>query len=179
MNTLEQKIWSLIEAGVEDLKLRLVRVRISGGDYAVTLQIMVEPQSSTPENQVGAAMGDITEVTRMISALMDVEDLFPDAYTMEVSSPGVARPLVTARDFEVYGGYRIKVELTEVLNERRRYSGTLLGMDEAKQNILLKEETLDEKVELPLELLKKSKLAYTQDEMSQILKDKLKNSKSA
>lgn len=178
MNT-EQKIWQLIEPGVEDLDLRLVRVRISGGDHAVTLQIIVEPQAASPENDVTTSMNDITKVTRMISALMDVEDLFPDAYTLEVSSPGVARPLVTTRDFEVYAGYRIKAELTEVLNERRRYSGILIGMDEKKENILLKEESLDEKVELPFELLKKSKLAYTQDEMSQILKDKLKNSKTA
>lgn len=176
---IENKIWQLIEAGVEDLSLRLVRVRISGGDHAVQLQIMVEPAESSPENVVPIGMDKVTEVTRMISAIMDVEDLFTDAYTLEVSSPGLARPLVTIRDFEVYTGSRIKLELVEALNERRRYSGILLGMDETKKNILMKEESLDEKVELPIELLKKAKLAFTQAEMDAVLKEKLKSSKTA
>jgi ribosome maturation factor RimP len=179
MNTLENKVWQTIEAGVEDLSLRLVRVRISGGDHAVTLQIMVEPMASTPETPVATAMTDITKVTKMISALLDVEDLFPDAYTLEISSPGIDRPLVTKRDFDIYSGYRIKLELVEVYNERRRYSGTLIGMDEAKENIILQEESLNEKVALPFALLKKSKLAYTQEEMSEMLKDKMKQTKSA
>lgn len=177
MNTLEQQIWQVIAPAVEDLSLRLVRVRISGGDTSTTLQIMVEPQSSTPENPVGLAVDDVTKATKAISALMDVEDLFPDAYTMEVSSPGVDRPLVTKRDFEVYAGKRIKVELTEVLNDRRRFSGMLLGME--GENIVLQEESMGEKVVLPFDLLKKSKLAFTQAELDEIFKAKMKQSKSA
>ncbi|MDF1719863.1 MAG: ribosome maturation factor RimP [Minwuia sp.] len=116
------RIWTLIEPSILDMGYRLVRIRHTGGKRP-TVQIMAERLSD-------GAMGidDCEAVSRAVSALLDVEDPIDGAYALEVSSPGIDRPLVRPEDFERYSGHEIKVELARPLDGRKRFKGQLLGI---------------------------------------------------
>src|SRR5690606_9192373 len=112
MQAVEKKVWSLVEPVVTELGLRLVRVRLSGGERHSTLQLMIEPQEKNRDNRVAVTIDQCTTVSRQVSILLDVEDPVQTAYSLEVSSTGAERPLVTLADYQAYAPHRIKVELT-------------------------------------------------------------------
>jgi ribosome maturation factor RimP len=144
-----------IEPTVAAMGYVLVRVMISGGNNNPLLQIMIErtdDKSMTVEN--------CADVSRAVSAVLDVEDPIASAYRLEVSSPGIDRPLVKARDFERFAGEVAKVETGAPIDGRKRFQGRLLGM--AGDAVRMK---LDEgsEVAVPLQAVKRAKLVLTDE----------------
>lgn len=120
----EKRIAGIVRPIVEELGYALVRLRIGGG-RSKKLQIMAE--------RVGGGMeiDDCAEVSKALSAMLDVENPISDAYTLEVSSPGIDRPLTRLEDFSEWHGHLAKVELAESVAGRRRFKGTIAGVNGA------------------------------------------------
>lgn len=122
MSEAADKISDIIEATVESLGFELIRVTYGGGRKP-TLQIMAERPDGTMN------VDDCATLSREISLLLDVEDPLPEEYLLEVSSPGIDRPLTRAKDFERWIGFDAKIELNEQLDGRRRFRGKMLQFD--------------------------------------------------
>jgi ribosome maturation factor RimP len=120
---LSDRIADLIQPTVEDLGFDLVRVLVRGKQRPV-LEIMAEPLDGRPMTVDGCA-----EISRAVSALLDVDDIVAESFTLEVTSPGIDRPLVRLRDFERFAGLEAKVEMARPVDGRRRFRGRLLGVD--------------------------------------------------
>lgn len=124
------QVRSLIEPSIEAMGFKLVQVRIMGGSNRPTLQIMAEPADGSDMD-----VDDCAEISRTVSALLDVEDPIAGAYLLEVSSPGIDRPLVTPEDFARFSGFEAKLESRRMLAGQRRFNGQLLGERNGKVHI--------------------------------------------
>lgn len=111
----------LLESGVVALGFELVDVELAGGDHHPTLRVYID-------GPAGVNVDDCARVSRQLSALLDVEDPLPGQYTLEVSSPGLDRPLVKPEDFKRYVGETIKVKMQQPLLGRRNFSGRLVDV---------------------------------------------------
>jgi len=127
----EQRIAEMIEPALEDMGYALVRVRLSGGER---LQIMAERA-----DRAGMTVDDCARISRALSALLDVEDPIEHAYTLEVSSPGLDRPLVRAADFARFAGTEAKVVMRVSIDGRRRFRGRILGLADDHVRLALAE----------------------------------------
>ena len=156
---LSQRIAAMIEPTVEDLGFEIVRVQISGAKHP-RVQIMAERADGT-----GIDVEDCATISRAISAVLDVEDPIKGEFTLEVSSPGIDRPLTRAKDFETYAGFDAKIELAHAIDDgtgaRKRYSGRLLGLDD-DENILIETEE-GEHFALPFGDVQRAKLLLTDE----------------
>jgi ribosome maturation factor RimP len=121
---LQNRLEALIAPSLEGMGYELVRVMFQGKTQP-TLQIMAERND-------GAAMtvDDCAEISRSVSALLDVEDPIQGGYVLEVSSPGIDRPLTRAKDFITWAGHETKIESLVAVDGRKRFRGTLLGLDD-------------------------------------------------
>lgn len=117
-----ERIAEMIEPSLEALGYELVRVQLLGARKPV-LQVMAERGDGRP-----MTVDDCAEISRTISALLDVDDPIAGAYDLEVSSPGIDRPLVRPKDFERFAGCEAKVQTAVPVDGRRRFRGRLLGM---------------------------------------------------
>ncbi|HXV23398.1 MAG TPA: ribosome maturation factor RimP [Alphaproteobacteria bacterium] len=147
------RIAELVEPTVEAMGYGLVRVLISPGRVP-RLQVMVERQDQGP-----LSLDDCTEVSRALSAVLDVEDPIEGAYTLEVSSPGIDRPLTRRADFERFAGLEALVELAEPIEGQRRFKGRLLGVvgDEIRMS------GLEREVRLPIGRIRRAKLVLNDE----------------
>jgi ribosome maturation factor RimP len=118
----------IVEPVLTGIGYRLVRVRVSGSD-GCTVQIMAE----RPDGMM--TVDDCEAVSRALSPVLDVADPIDHAYRLEVSSPGMDRPLVRRSDFERFAGHELKVELAAAIDGRRRFRGLLLGVQDAMVRI--------------------------------------------
>jgi ribosome maturation factor RimP len=143
----------LIEPSLEAMGYRLVRVAFLGARRA-TLQIMAERIDGVP-----MTVDDCTEISRSVSALLDVADPIESAYMLEVSSPGLDRPLTRAEDYDRFSGFEAKIELAQPLDGRKRFKGRILGR--AGEQVRLRGEGGE--VSLPLGDITKAKLVITDD----------------
>ncbi len=143
-----ERIKTVIAPAITAMGYEIVRVQMSGGRRQV-LQIMAERVD-------GAAMTveDCAEISRTASAILDVEDAIAGAYTLEVSSPGIDRPLIRQRDYERYAGFEARVETRVMVDGRRRFRGTLRGVVGEKVRL----ETEAGLVELPFDNILRAKL---------------------
>lgn len=125
-SVLTDKIAAMIEPTIEALGYELVRVQLfpSPRGEASTLQIMAEKEDGTMTVEACA------KISREISVILDVEDPIDSEYNLEVSSPGLDRPLTRLKDFVNYAGYEAKVEMNKTVDSRKRYKGKLLGVEE-------------------------------------------------
>lgn len=121
---LELRIESLVNPPLEAMGFRLVRVRFIDGKSPRTLQVMAERISDG-----SMSMKDCVTVNNTISTILDVEDPIQGEYNLEISSPGMDRPLVKAEDFKKYAGYTIKLTTTETIDGRKRFKGKLKGIE--------------------------------------------------
>ncbi len=121
-SSMDRRITEIISPVVESMGFEIVRVRLMGGNTP-TLQIMAQRPDGTIE------VDDCAEISTTVSAVLDVEDPILDAYTLEVSSPGIDRPLTRLKDFERWEGYVAKIETTELIDGRRRFKGVLQGVE--------------------------------------------------
>ncbi|MEM7269492.1 MAG: ribosome maturation factor RimP, partial [Pseudomonadota bacterium] len=110
---MDRRIADIIAPMTGALGFELVRVRVMGGDTP-TVQVMAEKPDGTME------VDDCAELSRNISAVLDVEDPIDSEYTLEVSSPGIDRPLTRAEDFERWAGWKAKLETAEKIDGRKR-----------------------------------------------------------
>lgn len=148
-----QRIEDLITPTLESMGYQLVRVQIQG-DRHKTLQIMAERL-----DRKGMNVDDCADISHAISPLLDVDDPIEDAYSLEVSSPGVDRPLVRAEDFERFAGFEAKVELNYLIDGRKRFTGRIVGLVDDTVQILVDGAAVD----LPFEDITKAKLVLTDD----------------
>ena len=152
----DARIAAIVEPVVDDLGYRLVRVHVSGRD-GCTLQIMAE----RPDG--GFTVEDCETVSRAISPVLDVEDPIRKAYNLEVSSPGIDRPLVRLSDFDRWAGHEAKIELAAGIDGRRRFRGRLGGVDGRTVLITVDVEGGAREFVLPGEDIVEAKLVMTDD----------------
>ena len=119
---LAARVAAIAEPVLEGLGFRLVRVRISAAE-GCTVQVMAERPDGT------LAIEDCEDVSHALSPVLDVNDPVDRAYRLEISSPGIDRPLVRLSDFERYAGHLAKVEMKVPADGRKRFRGTLLGVE--------------------------------------------------
>jgi ribosome maturation factor RimP len=150
---LSQVIERIITPTVEGMGYELVRLTLSGGQRK-TLQVMAEPKDGRH-----MSLEDCTKISRAISAVLDVEDPIEGAYSLEVSSPGIDRPLTRPKDYERFAGFEAKLETRAPIDGRKRFKGRLRGLEAGQVKIEVDGATLA----LPLEEIDKAKLVLTDD----------------
>lgn len=121
------RVAALVEPVLADMGFRLVRVRMSGP----TLQIMAERPDGT------FSIDDCEKVSRAISPMLDVEEVIASRYHLEVSSPGIDRPLVRPMDFEAWAGHEVKIEMAQAVAGRKRFRGSLEGFHEGEVRLFI------------------------------------------
>ena len=117
-----RKVFELLRPSAEGIGFEIVRIRFGLQD-GHTLQIMAERADGS------MSVEDCEELSRTLSAVLDVEDPIPGEYNLEISSPGIDRPLTRPKDFERWKGFDVKIELAEPIEGRKRFRGTLQGVE--------------------------------------------------
>jgi ribosome maturation factor RimP len=143
----------LIEPEVQNLGYELVRVAMIGGSSDPTLQVMAERPDTRQLD-----LGDCERISRRLSDVLDLCDPIDGSYRLEVSSPGIDRPLTRLRDFSDWAGYEARITLSEPRGDRKQFSGTLQGVDADKVKILAKD---GETYSLPVSTISSAKLVLT------------------
>jgi ribosome maturation factor RimP len=151
---LEQRIRALIAPSLDAMGYELVRVVLQGRQ-SLTLQIMAERCDRRP-----MTVDDCADISRSLSALLDVEDPLAGAYTLEVSSPGIDRPLTRRQDYERFAGFEAKVETALPVDGRKRFRGRVLGLAADDR---LRLATDGGEVEIPLTQVKSAKLVLSDE----------------
>ncbi|MEZ5716494.1 MAG: ribosome maturation factor RimP [Paracoccaceae bacterium] len=160
---MDRRIAGIITPVIEDMGFELVRVRLMGGDTK-TLQVMAERPTG------GIDVDECAEISNALSAVLDVEDPVSEAYTLEVSSPGIDRPLTRLKDFDAYEGYEAKVETAELIDGRKRFRGVLAGIEGSEVLINLEQDGETVTVGLEFDWLADAKLMLTDDLIKAMLK---------
>lgn len=162
---LDARIAALAEPVVEDLGYRLVRVKCSGRN-GFTVQIMAE----RPDGTIG--VDDCEKISRNLAPVIDAEDPVDRAFHLEVSSPGIDRPLVRRSDFERWAGHLAKIELDQSVDGRRRFRGVLLGLKDDTFGVRLEGVAAGEPdtAWLPVDHLAEARLVLTDDLIAASLK---------
>jgi len=150
---LTDRIEELIAPTVEGMGFSIVRVQLSG-KQDLCLQVMVEHQNGSE-----MVVDDCADVSRAVSAVLDVEDPIDRAYTLEVSSPGIDRPLVKLVDFERFTGFEARIETGMPVDGRKRFRGRLLGTEGDLVRITVDGETM----EVPYPAIARAKLVLTDE----------------
>lgn len=158
--SIDRRMAEVITPVIEDLGFELVRVRLMAGSKSKTLQIMAEK----PEG--GIEVDDCAAISTAVSATLDVEDPIEDAYTLEVSSPGIDRPLTRLKDFETWEGYEAKIETAELIDGRKRFKGQLQGIEGDEVLIAIEEGTIG----LKFDWLADAKLVLTDELIRDVLR---------
>ncbi len=151
----------IVEPPLEEMGYRLVRAAMTSGRGA-TLQIMAERVDDAP-----MTVEDCALISRQVSALLDVADPIAGAYSLEISSPGIDRPLVRPEDYDRFSGHEAKIELSRPKNGRKRFRGRLAGA----ANGVVRLATANGEEELPLDAVAKAKLVLS-DELIAAAKSK-------
>jgi len=151
---LEARIGHIVEPIAADLGFELVRVKVTGAG-GMTVQIMAERADGTMNVE------DCELLSRNVSPALDVADPIAREYHLEVSSPGIDRPLTRARDFRDWAGHEAKVELDRALDGQKRFRGTLLGVKDEAAGMRLRDAPEGDEVWLPLEDIGEAKLVLT------------------
>ncbi|HEX2127346.1 MAG TPA: ribosome maturation factor RimP [Thermoleophilaceae bacterium] len=148
-----RQVEDLIAPSLRDMGYELVRVMLRGRERP-TLEIMAERADRAP-----MTVEDCAEISRAVSALLDVEDPLPGSYVLEVTSPGIDRPLVRPDDFARFAGFEARIETATPIDGRRRFKGRLIGVegDEVRIDV---DGTV---VPVPLASVKKAKLVLTDE----------------
>ena len=160
---MDKKLAELLNPILEDLGFEMVRVRLSNGNPS-TLQIMADRL----DGQIG--VDELAEINTSVGTVLDVEDPIPENYTLEISSPGIDRPLTRKKDFDSFQGFEAKVETTELIDGRRRFRGVLAGVNKDEVLINLEEGTIG----LKFTWLSDARLVLSDDLIKKMLKKNTK-----
>jgi ribosome maturation factor RimP len=153
MSSEMQRIEEIIAPTLTEMGYVIVRLQLQG-DRRPTLQIMAERADRKTMD-----VEDCAKISRAVSPLLDVDDPIEEAYSLEVSSPGVDRPLVRAEDFERFAGFEARVEISYLVEGRKRFTGRLVGLVDGNVQILVDGVAQN----LPFEDIVKAKLVLTDD----------------
>lgn len=167
-SAIDRRMAEILTPVIEGMGFEVVRIRLMGG-MTKTLQVMVQ----RPDG--GIEVDECGQISTAISAVLDVEDPLEDAYALEVSSPGIDRPLTRLKDFEAWEGYEARIETTEMIDGRRRFKGVLAGVEGDEVLINLEEGAETLTVGLHFDWLSDAKLVLTDD----LIRDMLKARKAA
>lgn len=162
---IDRRLAEIVGPTIEGMGFELVRIRLMGGKTR-TLQIMAD----RPEG--GIEVEDCARISTAVSAVLDVEDPLEEAYTLEVSSPGIDRPLTRLKDFDMWEGYEARVETTELIDGRRRFKGLLRGTEGDEILIELEEPGEDVTIGLQFEWLSDAKLIMTDELIAEMLRQR-------
>jgi ribosome maturation factor RimP len=167
---LEARLAQIVEPVARGAGYRLVRVRLSGQN-GLTLQIMAEREDGT------MTVEDCEELSRLVSPVLDVEDPIEKAYHLELSSPGIDRPLVRKSDFEAAKGHLAKLETSVMVAERKRFRGRIAEIDGEGVTIERDQASYGDEptVKVPFEAMSEARLVLTDD----LVRDALKKDKKA
>ena len=150
---LSVRIAELLAPTLEDLGFAIVRVRMQG-ERRPKLQVMAERHDGKP-----MGVDECADISRAVSAVLDVADPIAGAYTLEVSSPGIDRPLVRRRDFDRFAGQEAKVETRRPVDGRKRFRGRIIGIAGDVVQVLAEGAVVD----LPYDDIVQAKLVLTED----------------
>jgi ribosome maturation factor RimP len=164
-SAIDRRLASIITPAIEGLGYELVRVRLMGGKTRI-LQIMAD----RPEG--GINVEDCAKISTAVSLTLDVEDPIEENYTLEVSSPGIDRPLTRLKDFDMWIGYEARVETTELIDGRRRFKGILAGTEGDEVLITLEEGGEDVTIGLKFDWLSDAKLILTDELIAEMLRQR-------
>lgn len=120
----DARLLELLDPVAEAAGYEIVRLRLMGGEKQRRLQVMAERQADGDMN-----VEDCARLSRTLAEVMDAADPIEGEYVLEVSSPGVDRPLTRLKDFETFEGYEARIELDRLAEGRRRFRGTLAGVE--------------------------------------------------
>ena len=157
----EKKLFEIINPILSDMGFELVRLRLIS-NKEITLQIM----AARPDGYIN--VDECAEISTGISAVLDVEDPILDTYNLEVSSPGIDRPLTRIKDFEAFEGYEAKIETVDLIEGQKRFKGTLAGINGSEILINLDKDTIG----LEFDWLAEAKLVLTDELVKEMLKQK-------
>lgn len=164
-SAIDRRLAEIVTPVIEDLGYELVRIRLMSGKEKI-LQIMAD----RPDG--GIIVDDCAKISTAVSAILDVEDPIEDNYTLEVSSPGIDRPLTRLKDFDMWADYEARIETTELIDGRRRFKGILRGTD--GEEVLIELEGGKETVTIGLQFdwLSDAKLILTDELIAEMLRQK-------
>jgi ribosome maturation factor RimP len=162
---LPARVATIVEPVIEQLGYRLVRVRVSSAE-GCTVQVMAERPDGT------MSVEDCEAVSRALSPVLDVADPIERAYRLEISSPGIDRPLVRKSDFERYTGHVAKIETSMPIQGRKRFRGVLAGTEGETARIRRDDAAEGEETEImiPIEEMSEAKLVLTDELVTEALR---------
>jgi len=157
------EIAALIEPPLNDLGFRLVRVTVSGRN-GTTVQVMAERPDGT------ITVADCALISRNLSPLLDAHDPIAGHYTLEVSSPGIDRPLARASDFQAWAGQEARIETKELVEGRKRFRGLLNGLEGDEVSVTLSDDQGGTTISLPIGRIAEARLVLTDDLIRETLR---------
>lgn len=157
--TIDKRLAGIIEPLIVSMGFELVRIRLMSGK-STTLQVMAE----RPDG--GIEVDDCAKISTAISAVLDVEDPIAGEYTLEVSSPGIDRPLTRLKDFDNWAGYEARLETSDLIDGRKRFKGELRGVEGTEVLIEIPEGIIG----LEFDWLAEAKLVLTDELIEEMLK---------
>ena len=164
---IDRRLAEIVQPAIEGLGFELVRIRLmGGGGKAKTLQIMAD----RPEG--GIEVEDCARISTAVSAVLDVEDPIEDHYTLEVSSPGIDRPLTRLKDFDIWADWEARVETTEMIDGRRRFKGRLAGTEGEEILITIEDQGAEVTIGLRFDWLSDAKLILTDELITEMLRQR-------
>lgn len=163
------RLRELLDPTVSDMGFVLVRIRFQGGDERRTLQIMAERGDGTMD------VGSCAKLSRALSAVLDVEDPISGAYDLEVSSPGIDRPLARLSDFERYAGMEAKLEAKGLIEGRKRFRGILEGVEEGEVLLRLEIDGTEQVLGFRPDMISTAKIVITDEMMAEAAKARKTN----
>lgn len=162
---IDRRLAGIVGPAIEGLGFELVRIRLMGGKQRI-LQIMAD----RPDG--GIEVDDCAKISTAVSAILDVEDPIEDNYILEVSSPGIDRPLTRLKDFEMWKGWEARIETTELIDGRRRFKGALVGVEDDEVLIEIEEGGEEVTIGLKFDWLSDAKLILTDELIAEMLRQK-------
>jgi len=147
-----KSLQALIAPALAEMGHQLVRLQL-GSDVPPSLQIMAEPLSGEAMTVVGCA-----EVSRRVSRILDDADPIDSDYLLEVSSPGLDRPLVERQDFERFAGMEVKIEAANLIDGRRKFKGQLVGATDKAARITITDNGEKREIQIPFDNIAGAKL---------------------
>ncbi|AZQ69412.1 ribosome maturation factor RimP [Silicimonas algicola] len=161
--SIDRRLSEIVSPVLEDMGFELVRLRLMGGK-SPTLQILADKPDG------GIEVDDCAKISTAVSATLDVEDPIEDAYALEVSSPGIDRPLTRLKDFEVWKGHEAKIETHEPIDSRKRFKGELQGVENGEILIEIDVNGVPTVIGLQFDWLSDAKLVLTDDLIRDVLR---------
>ncbi|MBJ2151148.1 ribosome maturation factor RimP [Paracoccus sp. IB05] len=165
---IDRRLAEIATPVIEGLGYELVRIRLMGGQGRIqrTLQIMAD----RPEGGIGVE--DCSKISTAVSAVFDVEDPIEENYVLEVSSPGIDRPLTREKDFEAWAGWEARIETTELIEGQRRFKGELKGVEDGEILIEIEQHGQLVIIGLQFDWLADAKLVLTDELIAEMLRQR-------